>query len=89
MDNKQILGALAMDLKRAALGLHRKSFGMADTFFKEALKRKNEVNTSELLPYMQALLRDIGALSQQDTDHKAESALMYSTRIQNYLQYKM
>lgn len=89
MDNKQILGALAMDLKRAALGLHRKSFGMANTFFQEAMKRKNEVQTSELLPYMQTLLHDIEKLSTRDAEQKAEHALMYSTRIQNYVQYKI
>lgn len=89
MNNKLILGALAMDLKRAALGLHRKSFAMADIFFNEAMKRKNEVNTSELLPYMQAILRNIDALSSQDNERKAENALMYSTRIQNYLLYKL
>lgn len=88
MNNKQILGALAMDLKRAALGLHRKSYAMADTFLGEATKRANEIDVSTLLPYMQRILHDISTLSKQDNEQKAEKALMYSTRIQNYVLYK-
>ena len=38
--NKQILGAIAMDLKRVALGYFRGSSSMAERFFQEALKRR-------------------------------------------------
>ena len=82
MDNKQILGALAMDLKRAALGLHRKSNSMAGRFLQEAMQRKEEVNTEKLLPYMQQILMKL------HNSLDAEHALMYSTRIQNYVLYK-
>jgi len=85
MNNKMILSALSMDLKRVALGLHRKSYGMAEKFLDEALKRKNEVNSHELLPYMQTILDSIGTLANKDNTEKAEDALMYSTRIQNYV----
>ncbi len=88
MENKIILSSLAMDLKRVALGLHRKSYGMADRFFNEAMKRREEVNKSELLPYMKTIINSIGVLANRDNIHKAEDALMYSTRIQNYVLYK-
>ncbi len=88
MNNKQILGALAMDLKRVALGLHRKSFTMANRFFIEALKRKEEIDVTTLSPSMRTILDQISALADQDSEQKAENALMYSTRIQNYVLYK-
>lgn len=85
MDNKQILGALAMDLKRVAIGINRKSFGMADKFLIEAMKRKNELKIDDLLPYMQQIINRVEALVDLESDLKAEDALMYSTRIQNYV----
>ena len=88
MDNKIILGSLAMDLKRVALGLHRKSNSMANRFLTEAMKRKDEVNTHDLLPYMKTIIEQVSSLSDRDALHKAEDALMYSTRIQNYVLYK-
>ena len=77
-----------MDLKRVALGLYRKSYTMADKFFIEALKRTKEIDSSTLLPYMQTILRNIEELSNLTNEQKAENALMYSTRIQNYILYK-
>lgn len=85
MDNKQILGALAMDLKRVALSIHRNSFGTADKFLTEAMKRKNEININELLPYMRRLVEELDKLPTVNNDRRAEDALMYSTRIQNYV----
>lgn len=88
MKNKQILGALAMDLKRVALGLHRKSYTMADRFLIEVMHRKEELNKNELQPYMQEIIKRIGSLSELNIESRAEDALMYSTRIQNYVLYK-
>lgn len=88
MKNKIVLSSLAMDLKRVALGLHRKSYNMADRFFIEAMKRKDEVNKSELSPYMQTIIERIGLLTDLNNEQKSEDALMYSTRIQNYVLYK-
>ncbi|KKR00061.1 MAG: hypothetical protein UU25_C0031G0007 [Microgenomates group bacterium GW2011_GWB1_40_9] len=82
MENKIILASLAMDLKRVALGLHRKSANMADRFLTEAIKRRDEVNIDDVAPYMKTILGHI------DSIHNAEDALMYSTRIQNYILYK-
>ena len=50
------LSSLAMDLKRAALGYHRGSNKMADRFFAEALKRKEEINPESVKPYINNLL---------------------------------
>lgn len=88
MDNKIVLASLAMDLKRVALGLQRKSNSMSESFLLEAMKRRDEVNKSELLPYMRKIIDDVGSLTSQDDITKAENALMYSTRIQNYVLYK-
>ena len=59
MNNKFILESLAMDLKRVAVGNHRKSFGMANRFYEEALKRKNEVDTSTVKDYLRDILENI------------------------------
>jgi hypothetical protein len=88
MNNKQILGALSMDLKRVALGLHRKSYSMANRFFEEAMKCKEEIDISELQPYMRKIIDSVGLLSNLSVERRAEDAFMYSIRIQNYVLYK-
>ncbi|MBP9691255.1 hypothetical protein KBD81_04205 [Candidatus Woesebacteria bacterium] len=85
MDNKFILSSLAMDLKRVALGIHRGSHKTAERFYEEALKRKQEVNQESLVPYMQKILHNVEMLQNIPEDRRAEDALMYSTRIQNYV----
>ena len=79
MDNKIILESLASDLKRVSLGLQRGSISMANRFGQEALRRRNELNTSLLDKYITQLLVK---LEKAVTD--AEDALMFSTLIQNY-----
>jgi len=83
MKNKQILGALAMDLKRAALGYFRGSNLMAERFFEEALKRKNEIDIDELKPYLIKYLNKIENVKKENNDKAAEDALLYSTLFQN------
>ena len=86
MTNKELLAALSMDLKRVALGLHRKSYRMADRFWEEAYKRLQEINKKDVRPYMQQILTDIPMrLGNRKTERSAEDALMYATRIQNYV----
>jgi len=82
MENKYILESLASDLKRVALGLHRRSNIMAQRFLDEALKRKNEINMKKVSPYIKNLIDRL------NKDIDAEDALMYSTLIQNYTQHK-
>lgn len=81
--NKAILGALAMDLKRVALGYHRGSNTMAERFYEEALKRKEEINTKELKPYLTSCLNKIGYLKKEKKEKASEDALLYSTLFQN------
>lgn len=88
-NNKIILAALASDLKRITLGLQRKSFTMARRFEQEALKRKAEIDTRDLAPYMQSLLSKLEkTLSNNDQEKKAEDALLFSILIQNYVRYR-
>ena len=73
-----------MDLKRAALGYNRGSLKMANRFLKEALKRKSEIDRSDVKPYVSKLLDKVGKLeNEQDAIRIAEDALMYSTLLQN------
>ncbi len=83
MNNKQALEALAMDLKRIALGYFRDSNSMAERFFQEALKRRNEIDIKMLKPYLIKFLKDIDNLKTEKTDKAAEDALLYSTIFQN------
>lgn len=85
MDKKIILGSLALDLKRAALGYHRNSVVMADRFLREAIKRKEDYKKNDLKPYIVKILNRIEDISSLSNDDKAEYALMYSTLIQNYI----
>jgi hypothetical protein len=89
MNNKIILSSLAMDLKRVALGFHRNSKKMAKRFLEEAIKRKNEIDPNELLPYMRSVINKVGLLPNFDDAKKAEDALMYSVLIQNYVLHKL
>lgn len=85
MDKKNILGSLAMDLKRAALGFYRGSDIMASRFLDEAIKRKNEYKSDDLKPYIKKILTNLEVLKKETKNKSAETALMYSTLIQNYI----
>lgn len=85
MNNKIALESLSMDLLRVAIGLNRGSVKMAETFQKEAIKRRSEIELNLLKPYMQKILSNIDSLTRNtDNNQKAEQALMYSTLIRNY-----
>lgn len=77
-----------MGLKRVALGIYRKSYGVSDRFLLEAMKRQKEADKTKLLPYMQTIIKNLSMLADRNNTQKAEDALMYSTRIQNYVLYK-
>jgi len=83
MKNKQILGALAMDLKRVAVGYFRGSNTMAEKFYLEALKRRNELDKNDLKPYLAIFLNRLDKLNKEKKDKAAEDALLYSTIFQN------
>jgi hypothetical protein len=83
MKNKQILGALAMDLKRVAVGYFRGSNIMAEKFYIEALKRRNELDNKNLEPYLIIFLNKLDHLNREEKKKAAEDALLYSTIFQN------
>lgn len=84
MNNKIILSSLALDLKRVALGLHRNSIPMAERFFTEAMRRKEEIELDLVPTYIQNIVSKFDGLKQKSTQDQAEYALMYSTLIQNF-----
>jgi len=83
MKNNQILGALALDLKRVAIGYFRGSNIMADRFYEEALKRREELDRKNLKPYLVNILNKLDNLKKQQKIRVAEDALLYSTILQN------
>lgn len=79
-----VLSSLALDLRRVALGYHRGSNVMAERFLEEALKRKDEINSLTVKPYIQRLLLKLAPIRlEKDIQKKAESALLYSILFQN------
>ena len=85
MNNKIAIESLSMDLLRIALGYHRGSITMAKRFSEEALKRINEINISEIKPYLVKILNNLPLiLINKDKDRIAEDALMYSILCKNY-----
>ena len=82
--NKVILGSLAMDLKRAALGYYGKSTKMAGVFLGEAMKRKKEIDLVAVKPYIKNLLDKLDNIKMEKNKRKAaEDILMYSILFQN------
>ncbi len=84
MNNKIPLESMVMDLKRVALGYHRNSLVMAQRFYEEALKRRQELDLTTIKPYMHPIFEKIGTMKKQSNEKIAEDALMYSILIQNY-----
>jgi hypothetical protein len=84
MSSKIALSSLAMDLKRVALGYHRGSRALANRFFEEALKRRNEIDMVKIKPYVKNILDKIETIrSEKEEQRKAEDALLYSILLQN------
>ena len=84
MKNYVPLSSLAMDLKRAALGWQRNSAKLAGRFYLESLKRKREIDTRSIPPYIVNLLSEVEQLEKiKDNLEKGEKALLLSTLFQN------
>ena len=84
MNNQVVLSSLAMDLRRVAMGYHRGSKKIAERFFEEALKRKDEVDRGKVKLYVSKLLDQLPDVTKQaDGQRIAEDILMYSTLFQN------
>ena len=75
---QQIIGALAMDLKRVALAKYNKSEKVAERFWDEVMNRKTEVLKFNLPNYLTNLYDQIEANKDKD------NLLMYSVILQNY-----
>lgn len=79
------ISSMALDLKRASLGFARGSNAVGERFLSEALKRRSEINTSQIPNYLENIL---SLLEHTTWEHKknSEDLLMYSTLLLNYLQ---
>lgn len=83
-NQKALMGALAMDLKRVALSLYRGSYKTANRFKEEALKRSKELEVLETEEYIKNLLSKTKECLKRNDEEAAEDALMYSTLFQNF-----
>ena len=88
MDKRTIVSSLAMDLRRAAQGLHRGSFASANIFKQEALKRGQELENANPEEYLQKIWLKT-KLALEGTQERAEDFLMYSILFQNYTLKKL
>ena len=79
-DQQNIIGALAMDLKRVAMSTFNGSDIVADRFWKEAQKRKSEIEMPKVPGYIENLLNNL------NNKKDYERLLMYSILLQNYSQ---
>lgn len=84
-DQKIIIGSLALDLKRTALGLYRDSMGTASTFKQQTISRMDELEQYEPDAYIQQLVNHTRKSLSILEKNKAEDLLMYSTLFQNLI----
>jgi hypothetical protein len=82
---KALIESLSMDLLRTALGLHRKSFRMAERFKQESLKILQELESRDLKDVkLIALIQKTKNVFELNKEDMHEDLLMYSTLFQNY-----
>lgn len=85
MNNNALLQAIALDLKRIAIGYHSGSTKMADRFLEEVGKRKVLLDYSSLQPTVKKLVINLDQLAKEKNIQKrADDALMYSTLFISY-----
>lgn len=86
MSNNYIaISSLAMDLKRIAIAFYKGSNETGERFIIEANKRKNEIDTKLVKPYLINHINSLDKIFMRDDKlHLAEDALMYSQIFQNY-----
>lgn len=76
--DKQIIGALAIDLKRVAMAKYNKSENVANRFWQEVMNKKSDVSGIKLPNYLTNLY------SYLENHKDKDSLLMYSVILQNY-----
>lgn len=80
MNNKILLEAMALDLKRVALGFHSNSIKMAERFLIEVNRRNTQLDKRYLSKSVTNILITMSKrLKCTNTKHLADDALMYST----------
>lgn len=80
MTNNQIMQAMALDLKRAAMGYYSGSVRMADIFLSEVMKRISNLENGLLNEPQKKIIKRIEFLPQEvDKMRRAEYSLTYST----------
>lgn len=85
-NNDLILGSLAMDLQRVAIGYHRGSDKMAARFAEETKRWQQEIDRSKLPGYIIRILDQLELLlKNEDTQLIADRVLMYSILLQNFV----
>lgn len=85
MNTHQLIGAISADLKRIAQAYQNNSTDTAERFIQEVLETQKEINTSEVEPYIQKIIKRLDRiLTNSNSEELAEDALTYSTILQNY-----
>ena len=84
--NKQCLAALAMDLKRVALGYYHGSNKTAERFFDEALERRREIELSGVKPYVRKLLLKLDSIKKEKIDEIVKELDKRETELLNLLE---
>lgn len=81
---KDVLGSMALDLNRVAIGINRGSEIMAKRFFQEALARKSEISIKEIPAYLKKVMTEIDQNKKLNQEF-AEEVLVYSILIENFV----
>lgn len=85
MTNIQLIGAIAVDLKRIARAYSNNSLDTGKRFVIEVAETQKEINSAAIESYMQKIFQQLPKiLENHDYLELAEDALMYSTILQNY-----
>lgn len=82
-EEQQMIGALALDLKRVALAKHNKSEKVAIRFWLEVMKRKKDILKIKLPKYL------INLYDRLEKNSDKDNLLMYSVILQNYARSKV
>lgn len=89
MNDNLLLELIVTDLRRICNGYNSTagSSKMADRFCQEVLKKKEQLGRDSLPEYINKILEDVCRClsNEKDNQKRAETALMYSTLLQNFI----